>query len=151
MDTKTVKLTIEVECADHLDPNVVASKVNGLLALGLEVNQVNLGKFGYGPLMNTAAIKRYHDREAGSFKVGPKAVCVAGTIAKPRVLVVVKGGIAEPICDREVDVEVFDWDNYHADPDETSGVPEHFADLAEPARIPVEDADARPRRRERQS
>jgi len=54
----------------------------------------------------------------------------------PRVLVVVHGGIADPVSDDGVDVEVFDWDNYNDDP-ETGGVPDHFADLAEPLGVPV--------------
>lgn len=62
-----------------------------------------------------------------------------GCVAKaPRVLVVVSGGVADPVFDDGVDVEVFDWDNYKADPVGTSGVPKHFADLAEPFDIPVE-------------
>lgn len=59
---------------------------------------------------------------------------------KPRVLVVVSGGIADPIYDDGVDVEVFDWDNFKEDPEGTGGVPHHFADLAEPCDIPVEEA-----------
>lgn len=54
-----------------------------------------------------------------------------------RVLVVVSGGVADPVCDAGVDVEVFDWDNYNADPEGTGGVPSHFADLAEGLGIPV--------------
>lgn len=57
----------------------------------------------------------------------------------PRVLVVVRGGIADPVHDIGVDVEVFDWDNYKDDPEGTGGVPSHFADLAAPCGIPVED------------
>lgn len=56
----------------------------------------------------------------------------------PRVLVVVSGGIADPIYDKGVDVEVFDWDNYKDAPEETGGVSAHFHDLAEPCGIPVE-------------
>ncbi len=57
----------------------------------------------------------------------------------PRVLVVVSGGIADPIYDDGVDVEVFDWDNYKDDPEGTGGVSSHFADLAKLCDIPVED------------
>jgi len=59
---------------------------------------------------------------------------VAGT---PRVLVVVSGGVAAPVSDEGVDVAVFDWDNYKGDPERTGGVPDHFADLAEPLGVPV--------------
>jgi hypothetical protein len=129
---KAVKLTIEVECADELDPNVVAAHVNGLLAFGLEFNRENLRGGG--------ASKRV-EREAGSIKVVDGSVRVAGSM--PRVLVVVKGGIADPVSDEGVDVEVFDWDNYTDAPDETGGVPAHFSDLAKPAGIPVEEVTHR--------
>lgn len=56
----------------------------------------------------------------------------------PRVLVVVSGGVADPVSDHGVDVEVFDWDNYNDDPKNTSGVPKNFADLAKPIGVPVE-------------
>lgn len=56
----------------------------------------------------------------------------------PRVLVVVSGGIAEPVFDAGVEVEVFDWDNYNDSPKDTGGVPALFADLAKPGDIPVE-------------
>jgi hypothetical protein len=57
----------------------------------------------------------------------------------PRVLVVVSGGIADPIYDEGVDVEVFDWDNYADEEDGGKiGVPAHFSDLAEQVNVPVE-------------
>lgn len=55
----------------------------------------------------------------------------------PRVLVVVKGGVAESVSDKGVDVHVFDWD-YNNDPDEDAGVPVRFADLAESCGVPVD-------------
>ena len=58
----------------------------------------------------------------------------------PRVHVVVEGGIADYVTDEGVDVVVFDWDNYKDDPEGTDRVPSHFADLAQPLTIPVEDA-----------
>ncbi len=65
----------------------------------------------------------------------------ATAASEPRVLVVVSGGVADPVCDAGVDVEVFDWDNYNADPEGTGGVPSHFADLAEGRGIPVREAE----------
>lgn len=56
-----------------------------------------------------------------------------------RVLITVSGGVADYVCDPGLDVEIFDRDNYDADPDETDGVPSHFADLAGPSEIPVRD------------
>jgi hypothetical protein len=58
---------------------------------------------------------------------------------KLRVLVVVSGGVADYVADTGVEVNVFDWDNYNADPNETGGVPEEFADLANPIDVPVEE------------
>ena len=58
--------------------------------------------------------------------------------SKPRVLIVVSGGVADSVHDDGVDVEIFDWDNYNADPAGTSAVPSHFADLADPLNIPVQ-------------
>lgn len=61
----------------------------------------------------------------------------------PRVLVVVSGGIADPVYDDGVDVEIFDWDNYHDDPEGAGPVPAHFRDLAEPINVPVEEEAGR--------
>lgn len=59
-------------------------------------------------------------------------------IDAPRVLVMVNGGVVEPVFDPGVDVEIFDFDNYKADPIRTGGVPRHFAHLAQAFDIPVE-------------
>lgn len=56
----------------------------------------------------------------------------------PRVLITVKDGVADYVADQGMDVVVFDWDNYNADPVQTGRAPAHFADLAEPLGIPVE-------------
>jgi hypothetical protein len=52
-------------------------------------------------------------------------------MSEPRVLIVVSGGVADCNSDKGVDVVIFDWDNFRADPVGTDGVPEHFRDLAE--------------------
>ena len=57
----------------------------------------------------------------------------------PRVLVTVSGGVADYVADPGVDVEVFDFDNWMADPERTDKAPAHFADLAAPINVPVED------------
>lgn len=54
----------------------------------------------------------------------------------PRVLITVKGGVADYIADRGVDVEIFDRDNFEAG-DSNLAVPSHFADLAKQADVPV--------------
>lgn len=55
-----------------------------------------------------------------------------------RVLVVVEGGIAEFEADEGVCVEVFDKDNYEADPVQTQAISADFGDLAERRDLPVE-------------
>lgn len=78
------------------------------------------------------------DPEDGVHYRGHWALNVAQSDADPRVLVVVSGGIADPVYDKGVDVEVFDRDNYNDDPRNTIPVPKHFRDLAEPIDVPVE-------------
>ena len=55
---------------------------------------------------------------------------------KPRVLVIVNGGVAEFVADEGVDVEVFDWDDYEVDPYNTPIPPPHFKDICEEYGIP---------------
>lgn len=65
-------------------------------------------------------------------------VTVQSLEKKPRVLVVVSGGIADAVHDQGVDVVVFDWDNYKdEEPLHKQGVPAHFADLARTNGIPI--------------
>lgn len=59
-----------------------------------------------------------------------------GGNVNPRVLITVKGGVADYIADRGVDVEIFDRDNFEAG-DSNLAVPSHFADLAKQADVPV--------------
>lgn len=47
-------------------------------------------------------------------------------------------GIADYLADSGIDVEIYDFDNYKADPVGTEPVPAHFADLAEPVGVPVQ-------------
>lgn len=54
-----------------------------------------------------------------------------------RVLITVKGGVADWVCDEGIDVELFDYDNYEDDPEGTVRPPPHFADLAEPLGVPL--------------
>ncbi|GIK74470.1 MAG: hypothetical protein BroJett021_34580 [Chloroflexota bacterium] len=52
-------------------------------------------------------------------------------VPRSRALVVINGGVAEHVCDSEVDMEVFDDDNFKDDPGKTGRIPERFRDLAE--------------------
>ena len=61
--------------------------------------------------------------------------------ARPRALITVSGGVASVNADPNVEVEVFDFDNYKVDPQNTSKVPAHFADLAQAAGAPYEGDD----------
>lgn len=61
--------------------------------------------------------------------------------AMNRCLVIVSGGVADYVHDEGVEVELFDWDNYRAETAEGRAemhVPAHFADLAQPAGVPVQ-------------
>lgn len=69
--------------------------------------------------------------------LGAQDIAKATVATAPRVLVVVNGGVADPVFDAGVDVEVFDWDNYEADPEGTKGVPDHFADIAARCGVPL--------------
>jgi len=63
---------------------------------------------------------------------------IAAPVEKaPRVLIMVKGGIADYVCDPGLLVEVFDFDNYEDDPEGTVRPPEYFADLAGPMGVPL--------------
>lgn len=53
---------------------------------------------------------------------------IKGNEMSARVLIVVNGGVAEYVFDGDVDVEIFDVDNYEAGDDIT--IPASFADLA---------------------
>lgn len=57
----------------------------------------------------------------------------------PRVLVIVSGGVADFVVEGAVEVEVFDFDNYRADPVRTGGVPLSFAALGTAADVPLDD------------
>lgn len=54
-----------------------------------------------------------------------------------RCLIVVRNGVAEYVCDQDVDVEVFDFDIYESSPEETSLSDLRFADLAEAMDVPL--------------
>jgi hypothetical protein len=62
--------------------------------------------------------------------------------AASRVLVVVTGGVATALADPGADVHVFDWDNWADEPVQSAGVPDRFADLAEPLGVPVQGQDS---------
>lgn len=57
--------------------------------------------------------------------------------AKPRVLVVVSGGVADFIADEGVDVVIFDWDDYESNAEITPIPPQRFEDLAAQCGIPA--------------
>lgn len=69
----------------------------------------------------------------------PSPECRPGPTQKnrPRVLVIVSGGVAEFVADTGVEVAVFDWDNYRADPVGTPIPSALFADMANDCDIPV--------------
>ncbi|EMM5100965.1 hypothetical protein ACK249_005148 [Pseudomonas aeruginosa] len=123
-----VMLSIPVKTNVSVTPEEIAKAVQRLIEVGLA---------GVGATLENAADGDESDGDA--MKLATDLNIGAPVVAKaPRVLVVVSGGIADPLYDDGVDVEVFDWDNYSDDPKNTRRVPSHFADLAKPSEIPVE-------------
>lgn len=59
------------------------------------------------------------------------------TAIKPRVLIVVSGGVATYVADDGVDVDIFDFDDYESDRTVTHRPAKNFASLAEPLGIPT--------------
>lgn len=96
---------------------------------------------GVASLENVTAFQKRLGDKYGKTRIAKLQFVDTSQDKKPRVLVVVSGGIADPVYDSGVDVEVFDWDNYKDDPEGTGGVPRHFADLAEPIDVPVGGGD----------
>lgn len=57
---------------------------------------------------------------------------------RPRVLVVVSGGVADYVADEGVDIELFDRDNFEADKTGTAKAPRSFEGLAWSIEVPFE-------------
>ena len=123
-----VTLTIPVKTNASISPEEIAKVVQRLIDIGLADAAATIEDSGNSGEGHVEAAELATDLHIG-----------APVVAKePRVLVVVGGGIADPIYDEGVDVEVFDWDNYYDEEDDAkTGVPAHFADLAEPINVPV--------------
>lgn len=124
-----VTLTIPVKTNASVSPEEIAKIVQRLIDIGLADAASTIEDSGNSGDGDVEAAELATDLHIG-----------APVVAKePRVLVVVSGGIADPIHDEGVDVEVFDWDNYNDEEDDAkTGVPAHFADLAESINVPVE-------------
>jgi len=104
-----------------------------------DLAKADAAKYGYEPPMiafdendeaaSQWAVLKQHFRHA----VAPEA--------RPRCLVIVSEGVADPVCDPDVDVEVFDWDNYRAETPRgrlEMRLPLHFRDLAAHLDIPLQ-------------
>lgn len=124
-----VTLSIPVKTNASAKPEEIAEIVRRLIDIGLADAAATLEDAANGEEGDVESAQLATDLNIGTPVVVAKV---------PRVLVAVSGGIADPVYDEGVDVEVFDWDNYKDDPEGTGGVPVHFADLAEPCNIPVE-------------
>ena len=72
---------------------------------------------------------------------GPNSAEDYQSTSKPRVLIIVDGGVADYVSDDAVDIAIFDRDNYKSDPVQTGNAPAHFADLAIPIDVPVAPPD----------
>lgn len=132
MPKKTVNLALKVQAPEGMAPEVVAKMVEKLIDIGLADAAATLEDNRNSDEGDVEAAQLATDLDIS-------APVVATT---PRVLVVVSGGVADPVFDAGVDVEVFDWDNYKADPEGTGPAPAPFKDLADPVGVPVALAQA---------
>lgn len=131
---QTINLSVKVETNASVTPEQVAKLLQRLIDAGLS-DATDTAESGEGDVQfaELASDLNIHAPEVA---------------AVPRVLVVVSGGIADPVWEGEVEVEVFDRDNYKDDPS-IGGVPAAFASLATPNGIPFqndEDDDVDPER-----
>lgn len=122
-----IKLTLKVNAKAQLDENAVVELLNELLNSGMSQAATDI-ETGQG---NTEQAKLMKELEIHALEVAKPAT----------VLVVVEGGIADAVWDGNVDLEVFDWDNYNDDPVWTSPVPYSHAHLAAPINVPYENED----------
>lgn len=129
-----ISITIDVQTNAKVTPEKIAKIIQGLIDRGLEDAQMIIDEDS----MVGAGLTRKEAKLATDLNISKPNVAV-----KPRVLVVVNGGVAEVKSDVGVDVIVFDWDNFNDDPDKCEGIPARFADLAEDSEIPVEDETVR--------
>ena len=114
-----IKLTVTVSsAATHLDPAAISSLLTRLIGCGVEDAKATLDD-GNCALEDDA-------REA---KLATELE-ISVSERRPRVLVIVAGGVADPISDDGIDVEIFDCDDHQDDPDNYALPPAHFADLA---------------------
>jgi len=123
---QTINLSVKVQTNANVTPEQVAKALQRLIDAGLsdatDAAESGVGDVQFGELASDLNIH------------APEVATV------PRVLVVVSGGIADPLWEGDVEVEVFDRDNYQDDPS-IGGVPAAFASLATPNDIPVEGDD----------
>lgn len=131
MSKQTVNLSLKVQAPEGLTPEQVAKLVETLIDIGLADAAATLEDSRNSDEGDVEAAQQSLDMDIS-----------APVVATPRVLVVVSGGVADPVYDAGVDVEVFDWDNYKADPVGTGPAPAHFKDLADPVGVPVALAQA---------
>lgn len=132
MSKKTVNLSLKVQAPEDMAPEQVAKLVETLIDIGLADAAATLEDSRNSDEGDVEAAQQSLDMDISAPVVA----------TPPRVLVVVSGGVADPVFDAGVDVEVFDWDNYKADPEGTGPAPAHFKDLADPLDVPVALAQA---------
>ena len=123
---QTINLSVKVETNASVTPEQVAKLLQRLVDAGLS-DAIDTAGSGEGDVQfaELASDLNIHAPEVA---------------AVPRVLVVVSGGIADPVWEGDVEVEVFDHDNYKDDPS-IGGVSAAFACLATQNGIPVQSDD----------
>lgn len=127
MSKQTVNLSLKVQAPEGMTPEQVAKLVETLIDIGLADAAATLEDSRNSDEGDVASAQQSLDMDISAPVVA----------TMPRVLVVVSGGVADPVYDDGVELEVFDWDNYNADPEGTGPVSAHFKDLADPLDVPV--------------
>lgn len=130
MKEYTVRIKVATN-RDDVNQSDIASAISKLLSEGL-ADAANTLEENEGDIKSAQLATDLNIYEPEAFRGSSN-----------RVLVTVSGGVADYIQDAGLDVEVFDWDNYNADPEGTEPVPHHFADLAEGTDIPVQPAPSK--------
>lgn len=120
---KMHRFTISVAAKESITENQIVDLIKFLIDTGL-ADAEDTAKKGEGDLENSEL--------ALSLEINsPKPL-------KARCLVTVSGGVPDYVCDDDVEVQVFDFDDYNVDPAHKPRLPAHFADLAKSAGCTVE-------------
>jgi len=124
-----VKLELTVRIEEPVAPERVARVVEAIIFNGISVWRL---------ISEGRVLMRIEGGDLEVARLASAMDILQPIVAKPsRVLVTVGGGLADYVSDGDVEIEIFDRDNFDDDPSYTRCPPKHFADLAEPIGVPV--------------